>query len=154
MEPTEPQTQYSMPTPEPGKPSKITNKKYTAIGLAVLLVLVVGLAVVLKSNNNSKTKTNQAQEVRQATIQITAQGYLPQELTVKKGTEITWVNADSSPHKLVPNTAGTSTETNKGLESQDLGPGQSHTYTANTTGSYNYYDNANPTATGTITVED
>lgn len=152
----EPQNEYFTPNPGLNQPVKRGLKKYSILGIVTLLIIAVGLVVVMKVKDDaSKTQNNQAQALkREAIIQITGQGYLPQELTVKKGTEITWINADSSPRKLVPNTSGTSPEINKNLESGELGPGQSHKYTTNTTGSYTYHDSANPTIIGTIIVED
>lgn len=87
-----------------------------------------------------------------ATIEITAEGFSPQVLQITPGTRVTWVNRDSSPHQVV---SGPYPEQNvlPSLNSNDLGPGASYTYTFTEKGSFPFYDHTQPTREGSIEVQ-
>jgi plastocyanin len=121
--------------------------------ILVAVVVVVALAGFLlmkkdkKSNNPSTSSTNSSQTQNNnstsgANNQTSSQSsvnnvdinnfaFSPAELTVKKGTTLTWTNKDSSPHTV------TSTDNGK-LDSKTLDQGESYSFTFNEVGTFNY----------------
>ncbi len=71
-----------------------------------------------------------------------ANGFVPTTLTVKRGTEITWTNTDTTDH----------TVTGAGFDSGLLAPGRTFVRRFDTVGSFDYRDTAHVTMQGTINV--
>jgi len=76
-------------------------------------------------------------------IAISASGFNPASLTVKKGTAVTWTNNDSAAHAIA---------SSNGLHSPQLKSGESYTYTFTQAGIYPYEDVLVPGLNGTVTV--
>ena len=70
--------------------------------------------------------------------------FAPQQLTVKAGTMVTWINDDDIPHTVVsmPNVRS------KPLDSEDK-----FSFTFTTPGTYKYFCSLHPHMTGTIVVQ-
>ncbi|HSW80299.1 MAG TPA: cupredoxin family copper-binding protein [Candidatus Saccharimonadales bacterium] len=142
------------------------------VPIIIVLVVIVG-AVVLFTTKKSSDKTSSSttssssssnsdnmnmspppaqpssspnnQQTNKVTIDNFA--FSPANITVKKGTAVTWTNNDSATHN-VKETDGKS----GGPNSQDLPNGQSYTFTFNTVGTFNYHCSIHPDMTGTVTV--
>ena len=69
----------------------------------------------------------------------------PQELHVKAGTTVTWVNRDDIPHTV--------TSTTLAFRSKALDTNDKFSFTFTTPGSYKYFCSLHPHMTGTIVVE-
>jgi amicyanin len=69
----------------------------------------------------------------------------PQELHVKAGTTVTWVNRDDIPHTV--------TSTTQAFRSKALDTNDKFSFTFTTPGSYKYFCSLHPHMTGTIVVE-
>src|SRR5262245_24051998 len=68
----------------------------------------------------------------------------PQELKVKAGTMVTWINEDDIPHTVVsPNN----------FRSKALDTEGSYSFTFTTPGTYKYFCSLHPHMTGTVVVE-
>ena len=79
------------------------------------------------------------------TITIKNFAFSPNTLTIKTGENVTWINEDSSSHR-VKEGAGL-------FESNTLGNGQSFTYIFTSAGIYNYTCSIHPTMKGKVIVE-
>ena len=79
------------------------------------------------------------------TITIQNLAFNPSTLTVKVGTNVTWINKDSMPHTV--------TSDNGVFESGSLSNGQTFIYTFNTPGTYNYHCSIHTSMTAKIIVE-
>jgi plastocyanin len=97
---------------------------------------------VQKNDNNAHqtTSTNQ--------VEIEDMAFNPDNITVKKGTVVTWTNKDSTAHTVTEN------DGKNGPSSQLLNQGQSYTFTFNETGSFQYRCTVHPNMSGTVTVTD
>lgn len=77
-------------------------------------------------------------------IIVTKNGFSPEEILVKKGTAITWVNNDNLPHQITTDPY----PLNNGLLGFDSGEplrtNDTYTYTFEATGRFTYHDNLNP----------
>jgi plastocyanin len=71
--------------------------------------------------------------------------FSPQNLIVKAGEQITWVNKDLFPH--------TATADAKSFDSRAIAPNASWTWVAATRGTYAYGCTFHPTMKGTVTVQ-
>jgi plastocyanin len=69
----------------------------------------------------------------------------PQDLTVKRGERVTWVNKDLFPH--------TATADAKTFDSQSIAPTGTWTWVAGKPGTYTYTCTFHPTMKGTIRVQ-
>jgi plastocyanin len=71
----------------------------------------------------------------------------PASTSVKKGTIVKWYNQDSYAHTVTSNDGST-------FSSGNLAAGATYSYTANTTGTFNYHCNYHSGMTGSLVVTD
>lgn len=71
--------------------------------------------------------------------------FIPEILTVKEGTTITWVNKDDVPHTVV--------STAKEFSSRAMDTDDKYTHTFTAPGTYEYYCSVHPHMKGKIIVE-
>lgn len=132
--------------------------------LAVAVLATGGALLVAKHNSNkdsSSTSMNGMNMGTQknsgnsnggstatATNSVTIQGFAfsPADVTVKKGTTVTWTNQDSATHTV------TETDGMTGPDSGDLANGKSYSFTYDTVGTFKYHCAIHPSMTGTVTV--
>lgn len=79
------------------------------------------------------------------TVVIEAVRFDPQELTVKVGDTIAWINHDPFPH--------TATAMGRQFDSHEIASQRSWKYTASRTGVFRYACSLHPTMLGTLRVE-
>ena len=111
------------------------NSKYIGIGIVALLIGVVALSGCTQSQQN----------VPPNTVIIQNFAFSPNNLTVKAGTTVTWINKDSTTHTV--------TSDNGTFDSGNLNSGANYTYTFNKTGTYPYHCSIHSSMTGTIVVQ-
>jgi len=78
------------------------------------------------------------------TVVMDANRYMPQELTVKAGDTVVWINKDVVAH--------TATSSAAGFDSGSIQPGASWKYTAKRAGDFPYSCTFHPLMTGTLRV--
>lgn len=135
----------------------------TIIVVIVLSVLgLAGTALFLNSqkkvvDNKEQTQTNQTQTTEDKTntksadinaVAIESFSYLPANLTVKKGTTVTWTQMDSVEHNVVSD----NDSPQKGLNGPLLSKGETNSFTFNEPGEYKYHCQRHPNMAGTVTV--
>lgn len=130
-------------------------KALPIIIVAVIVVVGAGAYLALHKNNstnnstmNSMTNHNSSSEQAQSTnkVSISNFAFSPANITVKKGTTVTWTNEDSIAHTV------TETDNQTGPNSNDLAKGKSYTFTYNTAGTFKYHCTVHPEMVGTVTV--
>jgi plastocyanin len=87
-----------------------------------------------------------------ATINMTASGFSPATLTVKKGTTVTFVNDDSKPRQPASAPHPSHTDYPGFDPKQGIAPSDSWDFTFDRVGTWRYHDHLNPTQFGSITV--
>jgi len=97
------------------------------------------------SSNGTGSNTSSTTPVATNAVNIKDFAYSPANITVKKGTAVTWTNNDSAQHTV------TSTDGDV-LHSEPLKQGDSFTYTFNTVGTFTYHCTFHSNMTGTVTV--
>jgi plastocyanin len=80
-----------------------------------------------------------------ARVQIDQFAFLPQRITVKPGTTVTWTNDDDDSHTVASSA--------KLFKSGPLDTGDKFSFTFTTPGTYAYFCSVHPQMTGAIVVE-
>jgi plastocyanin len=140
--------------------------KKAIVAIAIVIIIVIGW-VAFKGKNDNKTNNsaqtnnstpsqsqtsnnNQNQNSSQPTatdsVTIKDLAFSPQNITVKKGTKVTWTNQDSTSHTV------TETDGKNGPSSSTLSNGQSYSFTFNETGTFAYHCSIHNEMTGTVVV--
>lgn len=79
-------------------------------------------------------------------VSIANFAFSPAQITVTKGTTVTWTNNDTTAHTIVE------TDGKNGPNSSTVNPGNSYTFTFNEAGTYQYHCSIHPQMTGSVTV--
>jgi plastocyanin len=140
-----------------------------ALAIIVLLAVAGGVYTVAKNKPVSSTSSNQTgsstgpmsnmpsnsnanngSQAPTATDKVTVQNFAfsPANITITKGTTVTWTNNDSVAHTIVE------TDGKSGPNSSSVNPGSSFTFTYSQAGTYQYHCSIHPQMTGTVTVTD
>jgi plastocyanin len=96
------------------------------------------------STSNSNSSSNTATATDKVTIANFA--FSPVSITVKKGTQVTWTNQDSTSHTVTEN------DGKNGPSAPPLNQGQTYSFTFNEVGTFRYHCSIHPEMTGTVTV--
>ncbi len=123
-----------------------------------------GTAIQTASDYNADNVMTQTANINQdkqfdetkvtVTIGSMNNGFVPTTLTIKRGTEVTWTNADTAHHQIRW-TGGRTSQGNMITQmggSGLLAPGQTYQYRFETVGSFDYQCSVHPTMQGTINV--
>jgi plastocyanin len=139
--------------------------------LIVLLVIIIAGAAVfgLTRNKKDNTQTNSSQNssansgtqaqsanttppqtktptATTSSVSIESFAFMPGDITVKKGTTVTWTNNDSTAHTV------TEADSQTGPKSDNLNNGDKYTFTFDTAGTFHYKCSIHPYMLGTVTV--
>ena len=80
-----------------------------------------------------------------AEVDIDQFTFLPQRITVKAGTTVTWINEDDVPHTVA--------SSGKAFKSKALDTADKFSFTFTTPGTYDYFCSLHPHMTGAVVVE-
>lgn len=133
-------------------------KKVLPIIIVVLVVLGAG-GIYLSMHKSTANTSSDMQGMSmpnqpassgnpQATDKVTIANFAfsPANITVKKGTTVTWTNQDSIAHTV------TESDSQNGPASSDLAKGKSYSFTYSTLGTFKYHCTIHPDMVGTVTV--
>ena len=97
------------------------------------------------ASQNTDTSTTENQASTTNKISISNFTFTPTDITVKKGTKVTWANNDSVAHTV-------EFDTDDIPKSETLGNGQTYSFTFNDEGTFNYICGLHPSMHGTVKV--
>lgn len=117
-------------------------KYYLWIGITVIML---GVIIVSGCTQNQQQNTTNSKNTSYSTVVIQNFAFTPDTLTVKAGTNVTWINQDSEVHDVTSD-SGTFT-------SPDLNKGDKYTHNFTKSGNYSYYCNEHPSMKGKIIVQ-
>lgn len=109
--------------------------------------------VVYAGECKAGTVSENKEKTEKKTVEIENFAFSPKEVTMKKGTTITWVNKDAVPHQIASNPHPTHTSFPE-LASGVLAQGQSYSFTFQKTGTIEYHCHLHPSMRGKIVVVD
>lgn len=139
-------------------------KRVLAVVVAILIIGAAAYALTRNNNtNNDQVQNNppasssqnsqdnnqdKSSQTPTSTNAVTIQNFafLPGDITVKKGTTVTWTNKDSTTHTV------SETDGRKGPSSGNLNPGGTYSFTFNEAGTFKYRCDIHPDMLGTVTV--
>lgn len=139
--------------------------RYIPLVIIAIIAVVIGVAVAIagRSEQISQTTTgpqpsmqreNQTNpsaatnnSVKADVVEIKDFAYQPSDITVKKGTTVTWTNRDNTAHTVTA-------DNGNGPDSELLSKGQSYSYTFNEAGVFSYFCKPHPSMRGKVTVID
>src|SRR5438132_5987581 len=104
--------------------------------VCVAIVLSVAAAAIFGAGAVSAANTE---------VQIDQFAFIPQRITVKAGTTVTWINEDDVPHTIV--------SSSKVFKSKALDTADKFSFTFTTPGTYDYFCSVHPHMTGAVVVE-
>jgi plastocyanin len=125
----------------------------SAVMLAVLVLVASPVVYLMMRDKDNYTPDVEAASSPTARVTMRSDGFVPATLVVKSGTEITWVNEDLAPHQVAANPYPDHTELPELFSEDPTDPGETYTFKATKTGTFQYHDNLNPEINATITVE-
>ena len=111
-----------------------------AVGTAALLAL--GAAGTLAQQ---APPAQQVAATNEAEISIENFHYMPETLTVKAGTAVTWINRDEEPHNVV--------SLDRVFRSKAIDGGEKFTFVFDKPGTYKYICAVHPHMQGTVIVQ-
>ena len=112
----------------------------TIISKITIAALLSGFSLFAVAGEMKDTSTGNAK------IEIKDFAFNPQNITVKSGEKITWINRDEEPHTVV--SVGKKFQRSPGLDTD-----QEFSIIAGAPGTYEYFCSVHPKMTGTIVVE-
>lgn len=143
------------------------------IAVVIVLVLAGVVAAVLMTRNNKDAKKDQTttgqstntQSNSESTgtmpdsaansgsnassstqeVSIKSFAFTPKNITVARGTTVTWTNSDSTEHTVTGDSSG-------GPQSGSLGMGDTYQFRFDTAGTFHYHCKFHSDMTGTVTV--
>jgi amicyanin len=139
-------------------------KKSLVVVIVIAVIILGGFAVFALTgskdknetgsmsgmNMNSKSDTSDTQSsqpVATDKVEIKNFAFSPADITVKVGTKVTWTNSDSTPHTVTADTSSADAPS-----SEQLGSGQSYSFTFTKAGTYTYHCELHPNMTGKVVV--
>lgn len=134
----------------PPEHHKLPKKKWIVLGVVLLLLAAIVLVVVRQAVTPADVQPEVEISSNVARVDITATGYNPASIKVKKGQQISFTNLDSKVHRLFADQ-----DMLPGFDSIEfLNQGDSYTYIFVNSGTFKYYDPDAPKQyVGNITVE-
>lgn len=108
-------------------------KRAIGTALATLLLIATGYS-----------RVTSADAATQPTVEIKAFAFAPQEITVTRGTTVTWINRDQTAHSVVASQGGFAS---KGMDTDD-----EFAFTFAEAGDYAYICSLHPHMTGVVHV--
>jgi plastocyanin len=121
--------------------------KKIALGFIGMMVLTLLLTACGSSPSSPKTKGQISQQVASGSVDIQMKNikFVPDQLTIKIGTKVTWTNLDSVAHNVMADDGSWS--------SDSLNNGQTFSKVFDKTGTFPYVCSFHPGMAGTIIVE-
>ncbi len=123
------------------------------IGVIAAVVIIGGIIFAMRHGSgmygmDMSSKNSSASQAQQSTnhVAISNFAFSPANITVKKGTIVTWTNQDTVGHTV------TETDSQTGPRSATLSKGQSYSFTYNDVGTFKYDCSIHPYMTGKVEV--
>lgn len=121
------------------------SKYYITIGIVVFISVIIAFSGCVQNQQEKTQNTTNPQNTSQNTVMIQNFTYIPHTITIKSGTNVTWINKDSAIHDISSDSGV--------FASKDLAKEERYTHNFTKPGEYPYHCNEHPSMTGTIIVQ-
>lgn len=148
------------------------SSKYLIIGIVILAVITGGYFLMKNPGYTAPTQDvsalptqgptagNEVSTVQPTdtskgttTVEFTENGFVPQSLTVKVGTTVTFINNSANPFWVASDPHPTHTDLPGFDALKKISGRESYSFTFTKIGSWGYHNHLNPSAKGTVVVE-
>ncbi|MGV8084197.1 MAG: cupredoxin family copper-binding protein [Coriobacteriia bacterium] len=109
--------------------------------LAIVLLLVFGCS---SGSPGSSPSDGGGSSAGPGEVTIVDFAFDPVSIEIEKGESVTWTNEDAEPHTV---------SGDGGIDSSELGQGESYTKTFDSAGTFNYHCSLHPSMTGQVVVK-
>lgn len=127
--------------------------KFLAPLLVVSLILGGVIFVYNQRGENSHTQNFSVEEAA-AVVEITSNGFLPEEITIRKDEIVVWVNKTGEHHWPASDIHPTHTIYSEFDPKSPISPGESWGFRFERVGKWQYHDHLKPNKRGTVMVEE
>jgi plastocyanin len=124
----------------------IGKKTWLFISLGILVVLTLLTSSLLRTDtkpNNNYKKIAQDNK-QQAKVTINSNGFNPTTIQVQAGTQVTWENLDTKPHRVAADPYPANNSIPGFNNDLELQLGNTYTFEFAKTGTYHVHDQLNP----------
>lgn len=121
------------------------SRPHLLVGLSAILTVVALTSACGPEPKKGGGGGKSASASGSATVNVKNFSFAPQNLTVTKGTKVTWKFEDSADHNVLAS--------DKSFKSTDLKSGATYAFTFNTPGKYSYICGIHQYMTGSVTVK-
>jgi plastocyanin len=148
MEPSTHQSPLQTPKTGKGLTGNMSTRKFWLLIIALLSLVVLTAGALIYSQTIGQAPNGN--QLVDSQVTITANGFEPSTITVKKGQAVTWINQDATTHQLKADTPD-----NSPLKDEEVfGQGDEYSVIFEETGTFPYYDSQRTSLQGTVVVED
>jgi plastocyanin len=130
------------------------NRGFLALIIIIIVIIIAGVYLYSTQTQNVQAPTNQSgingsannttNNTVASVINIQNGAFNPNNLTVKTGTNVQWINNDNTTHQIISDTGE--------FQSPVLGNGGVFNFYFAKSGVFGYHCGVHPTETGTVTV--
>ena len=121
--------------------------------IAVIFIAAGAFLYLSKANNSTTQETAEVtEEIPYGNVILSAQGFSPKTITIKKGETVTWIN-QSGKSGTVNSDPHPAHDLNKFLNLGDFPNGSSVQAIFENAGTYQYHNNYSPQQTGIVVVK-
>lgn len=139
----------------------MTSKNITILSALIVILFIGGFFYITQQPSQPSpqapqteiTLPDQINETKETTIEINAKGFLPEQVRIKAGDKVTWVNNDTDDHQVSSDLHPTHLIYPPINTIDTLAPAQKKSLTFPEKGTYKYHDHLNPQFRGSVTVE-
>ena len=144
------QTLAGLPFLMPRRPPDPMHMKRSSIFLVLAAVAVAAYAAPAAHADHPTASVSNAKGSSVPGCEVTSECFIPADVTVDVGGEVTWTNDDTAAHTI---TSGTAPSSPDGVfDSSLVMPGTEFSYKFEEAGTYTYYCAVHPWMEGTVTV--
>lgn len=123
------------PPPAP-RPRRLT--RWLTLAVAVFIVGSGSIFWLIRDNNRT------VEAAPSATVEITATGFVPQTIKVKKGQGVMWINQDTASHQIASDPYPMNDILPTLNSAEPLAGGESYSAVFEESGTFTYHDNLDP----------
>jgi plastocyanin len=119
--------------------------------IATLAIIILIAGCTGSSQPPGTTTVTQTPAGGGSTVAIQNFAFIPQSITVPRGTTVTWTNQDAVDHQIINDAQGSAAQGSL-FTSGALAKGASYSFKFDNPGSYPYHCSIHPSMTGTVIV--
>jgi plastocyanin len=116
------------------------------LSMTVAALVVGSTLLVVSAAGAQKHPTARAQKHPTRTVLIQDFSFKPAHITIKRGTQVRWINKDSTAHTVTANNK-------RSFDSGRLGPGKRYTHTFKSSGKKRCHCEIHPDMRGSVVVK-